>query len=1727
MFEVKAELFARATDELFRKAKNIGGTNKNHILLLALAGIIEHAHAKVAQQLDTADGSPQHDAANEPQASTTEATSHTIQVAVENADIQQELQQALAELAQIEPLIQELVDDQLNLVLLDAVTGKPCIGENACAYAIGQDGSIVYYEDGQIQALSDQGLGLQYAQAETGVVTDAAEGTGTEVATGVATEVEVAASATAISMPMAIALGALGLAAAAGAGGGGGGGSSSASAPASPAPASPAPASPALASPAPANNAPTLVTLSANTVAENAAGAIIGNLTVTDPDAGNTHTFAVDDARFEVVAGQLKLKAGNSLDHEAAVSVNVTVTATDGGGLSKAQVFAIAVTDVAETTTLVGTAGADTISFPAGLDDFIITGLAGNDTINTGIGNDIIRPGEGADTVTTGDGNDIVVVVGQTAAGQYLQSDITNPGGSGIDLSSVLTLADLNGRVVSEVVAGESIDGGTGTNRLVIYGNVDLTGVTLTNITQFQVNSTVTISAQQLTALGLTVIFGDGESVLNITNASGNPITVDLSGVSLSDFKTLNLAANVTLIVDQADVADLLYLTGAGTLRASEASGTLNLTGKHTTLTIQDKAGATDATHGGASFVSGALLVASEAGETLNGGTGNDRLLGGDGNDILNGGDSNDILRGGKGVDEMHGGAGDDRFVIVGDLSGGGKIDSPEDTDILGFPLTTLNGKTFGEDVGGGVIRGGEGNDTLYVFGTADLSTWDIEGIEHVVIRSDVTFTIIQLGALSSVRGDGGSTVRIAPSESPVLFDLGQLNLSQINRVDIGSNVTLLVDDSTSFGGATVIAGTGNILGSTTTLDLTGMYIARSLNPQGSDGTLPVGATYIDTVIVSTGNATIKEGTTGNDIIPGTANGDILIGLSGADRLIGGVGNDLLFGDQQTFPVFKPGQTGVGGPIVTGQNHLVNGLGGDAGFGEGVLGRNDDGSTGAIDLTSAFGENGLNFFGRSFTSVYVNNNGNITFAGPISTYTPGVINAGVNNPIIAPFWADVDTRGGTVAPTQGGNSTGSNLVYYNLDEEAKIFTVTWDDVGYYSGQTDKLNAFQLQLIGTENGNFDIVYRYEDVNWTTGSASGGSGGLGGSVARAGYSAGTSNGYYEMPPSGNQAQMLALDQDGKYTFTVRNGITLDNSNNDILIGGAGDDVLVGGGGIDTTVFSGSMSRNQNGQIQGEYEINRVGNTLVVKDTVSGRDGTDTLFFDVEKLKFNGTGQTFNLSDFEDLNVVADGSGMPEAVSEKIGILAKFAQAAYWTRPVDLTVGVTQLYMPELNPIANQNGNIPNHVSAGNSGQELYNWLKSDAGTWTFLSVEELAQMSNPSLRALIVERDDGLEQNGSNVYYESGTVPQHRSTETKTDAETGSEVFIHGKVTDQQLLHGSGGAIVAQSGNDMVISFRGTEDVEGFVPKNENGQPLYVTDGPIPEYLHSVTKAVVTYILESKYNSAQEYINQAAEDVIDFIMEIGNKLTGGLLSVALSDTGRFLLDLVKDIDLLQLYNTFADSNVENREQARNEVTSQIAELAIAPVVKTDSYYWIQQDEGYQLFKPLIDSLRTYVETNPEIIHLYVSGHSLGAGMASWFVTDPDGGIAIHEILKARGGGVEGVVFAAPGMVMNSTNDAQQRHNVFDASGIEYTRFEVARDLVADVTQVAQAGSAFVPLHAFQPGQQINLQTNVALEGYKEAVTQLHSMANYRDAVTLMAQVGMLSDMNYLENNTGFYG
>ncbi len=102
------------------------------------------------------------------------------------------------------------------------------------------------------------------------------------------------------------------------------------------------------------NDNPVALTLSNSQISENASGATVGTLTVTDEDSTDTHSYTVSDSRFEVVDGALKLKDGVALDHETNSTVDVTVTVNDGQGGSYAETFTVNVADVNEGPTAVG-----------------------------------------------------------------------------------------------------------------------------------------------------------------------------------------------------------------------------------------------------------------------------------------------------------------------------------------------------------------------------------------------------------------------------------------------------------------------------------------------------------------------------------------------------------------------------------------------------------------------------------------------------------------------------------------------------------------------------------------------------------------------------------------------------------------------------------------------------------------------------------------------------------------------------------------------------------------------------------------------------------------------------------------------------------------------------------------------------------------------------------------------------------------------------------------------------------------------------------------------------------------------------------------------------------------------------------------------------------------------------------------------------------------------------
>ncbi len=175
--------------------------------------------------------------------------------------------------------------------------------------------------------------------------------------------------------------------------------------------------------------------------------------------------------------------------------------------------------------------------------------------------------------------------------------------------------------------------------------------------------------------------------------------------------------------------------------------------------------------------------------------------------------------------------------------------------------------------------------------------------------------------------------------------------------------------------------------------------------------------------------------------------------------------------------------------------------------------RNDDGSTTVIPL-------GFNFcfYGTTYNSCFINNNGNISFGSSYTTFSSNSF-PDPSFVMIAPFWGDVDTR-----------NTASGLPYFKKTATALI--VKWDHVGYYNSLADKVNDFQLIITdGSDpilpNGN-NVAFCYGDMQWTTGGASGGTNGFGGTPATVGVNKGDGVNFVQI----GRFDKVGISYDGPY-------------------------------------------------------------------------------------------------------------------------------------------------------------------------------------------------------------------------------------------------------------------------------------------------------------------------------------------------------------------------------------------------------------------------------------------------------------------------------------------------------------------------------------------------------------------------------------------------------------------
>ena len=275
---------------------------------------------------------------------------------------------------------------------------------------------------------------------------------------------------------------------------------------------------------------------------------------------------------------------------------------------------------------------------------------------------------------------------------------------------------------------------------------------------------------------------------------------------------------------------------------------------------------------------------------------------------------------------------------------------------------------------------------------------------------------------------------------------------------------------------------------------------------------------------------------------------------------------------------------------ITGNGTAVSGLGGAADFGEVELPRGDD-AVAQVDLAAVF-EHGftLGDVHCDADELFISTDGLISFGSAVS----GVASAAsaITAPFFAIFNADVDTR-------LDGEGAESGAVWLDVDTVQDCVTITWDHVGFYRRNATVTDTFQIQLFDRGNGGFDIVFRYQNISWTSGDLQGGWDGLGGLAAMIGYRLGASGAATLLGASGDEAAQLALDQNlgntgvtGLWVWSFPAGSVIVGSatadtlqgtadqdtlqglgGSDLLLGSAGADLMDGGSGSDLVSYANS--------------------------------------------------------------------------------------------------------------------------------------------------------------------------------------------------------------------------------------------------------------------------------------------------------------------------------------------------------------------------------------------------------------------------------------------------------------------------------------------------------------------------------------------------------------------------
>ena len=461
------------------------------------------------------------------------------------------------------------------------------------------------------------------------------------------------------------------------------------------------------------NEAPVMASTATVSVAENQT--VVTTISATDPDAGNTITYAIsggaDANQFAIDASTGVLSFRNAPDYDTGQhSYQVQVLASDGQ-LATTQTLTVNLTNVDEAPVITSSASAS---------------VAENST-------------------------NVMTVTAYDPEGAALSYSIS--GGADASLFTISQAGVLSYVTAPDYEAGHnaaqvevSVSDGTGhvTTQLINVAVTDVNEAPVVTSSAFSINENSTavgtVAAHDPEGASLTyAIAGGADADLFSVNSATGALTFRAA----PDFETAGDA-------NHDNVYNLNMLVSDGTLVTNQAI----------TVTVNDVQGETVTGTSGDDHLAGGI-----GNDTLSGLGGNDTLIGGAGADTLHGGNGDDMLFGGGGGDTLDGGSGDDTVSYAGlnsialTLNAGGS-GTGTGGDANGDTLTGIE-HVIGTDhddqfllsLGGPTVDGGAGTDSVTIAANSGTVTnADINGlVSHV---EEISFTESGVAANLTIDAD-------------------------------------------------------------------------------------------------------------------------------------------------------------------------------------------------------------------------------------------------------------------------------------------------------------------------------------------------------------------------------------------------------------------------------------------------------------------------------------------------------------------------------------------------------------------------------------------------------------------------------------------------------------------------------------------------------------------------------------------------------------------------------------------------------------------------------------------------------------------------------------------------------------------------------------------------------------------------------------------------------------